>query len=77
MTSFPVFGGLVLNNSVGGLNPAAVKASAEIGGKFVWFPTISYSKMEIDWVKIEEILQVVAENDMVIGTGHMKPSDIF
>ncbi len=77
VTSFPVFGGVVLNNSVGGLNPAAVKASAEIGGRFVWFPTVSYSTMEMDWVKIEEILHVVAENNMVIGTGHMKPSDIF
>ena len=77
VTRFPVFGGVVLNNSVGGLNPAAVKASAEIGGKFVWFPTVSYSTMEMDWVKIEEILHLVAENNMVIGTGHLKPSDIF
>jgi Family of unknown function (DUF6282) len=77
VNKFPVFGGVVLNNSIGGLNPAAVKASAQIGGKFVWFPTVSYSTMEIDWVKIEEILHIVAENNMVIGTGHMKPSDIF
>lgn len=76
-TKFPVFGGVVLNNSIGGLNPAAVEASAEIGGRFVWFPTVSYSSMEMDWVKIEEILHIVAENDMVIGTGHMKPADIF
>ena len=77
VTKFPVFGGVVLNNSIGGLNPAVVKASAELGGRFVWFPTVSYSSMEMDWVKIEEILHIVAENNMVIGTGHMKPADIF
>lgn len=77
ITGFPVYGGVVLNNSVGGLNPAVIKVSAEIGGKFVWFPTISYPTMEMDWDKIEEILHLVAENNMVIGTGHIKPSDIF
>ena len=74
---FQVYGGVVLNKSVGGLNPYAVKASAELGGKFVWFPTISYPTMQMDWAKVEDILQIVAENEMVLATGHLKPEDIF
>lgn len=62
---------------MGGLNPHAVEVSVEMGGKFVWFPTISYSSVEMDWAKVEEILQIVAENNMVVATGHLKPADIF
>lgn len=36
-----VFGGVALNNQVGGLNPAAVEMSLRMGGKVVWFPTFS------------------------------------
>lgn len=77
ISGFPVFGGVVLNQSVGGLNPHAVMASAELGGKFVWFPTISNSNIKMEWDKVEEILQVAADNEMVIATGHLKPMDIF
>lgn len=35
-----VFGGIVLNSYVGGLNPAAVEATLKLGGKIVWMPTI-------------------------------------
>ncbi|MGB8689920.1 MAG: DUF6282 family protein [Microcoleus sp.] len=38
-----VFGGVVLNNSVGGINPQAVEAMHRIGGKYgkvVWLPTV-------------------------------------
>lgn len=34
------FGSIVLNNSVGGLNPYAVDAAARDGTKVVWFPTV-------------------------------------
>lgn len=36
-----VYGGIVLNQYVGGINPWAVDAALQMGGKFVWFPTIS------------------------------------
>jgi hypothetical protein len=36
-----VFGGIVLNQHVGGLNPYAVETALKMGGKVVWFPTIS------------------------------------
>lgn len=36
-----VFGGLALNESVGGLNPAAVEAALRMGAAEIWFPTLS------------------------------------
>ena len=44
VAKFPVFGGVVLNNYVGGINPDAVKASCKKGAKEVWFPTIQAKK---------------------------------
>jgi hypothetical protein len=35
-----VFGGVVLNSYVGGINPAAVEAALRLGGKEVWMPTV-------------------------------------
>ena len=35
-----VFGGIVLNTYVGGINPAAVYAALKLGAKEVWMPTI-------------------------------------
>jgi hypothetical protein len=35
-----VFGGVVLNGFVGGLNPFAVESCLALGGKIVWLPTI-------------------------------------
>jgi hypothetical protein len=36
-----VYGGIVLNSTVGGFNPLAVKVALENGAKMVWFPTFS------------------------------------
>ena len=36
-----VFGGVALNPQVGGLNPYAVDLALNLGGRIVWFPTIS------------------------------------
>jgi hypothetical protein len=35
-----VYGGVVLNHAVGGLNPAAVEAALSLGGRVVWMPTL-------------------------------------
>jgi len=37
----PVYGGVALNNYVGGVNPVAVELAVNRGGRLVWFPTIS------------------------------------
>lgn len=42
-----VFGGIALNNSVGGINVKAVDAAYAMGAKFVWMPTVS-SKHHIE-----------------------------
>jgi microsomal dipeptidase-like Zn-dependent dipeptidase len=36
-----VYGSITLNHPIGGLNPLAVDASGELGGKVVWMPTWS------------------------------------
>lgn len=36
-----VYGGIALNGPVGGLNPWAVDVALRMGGKIVWFPTMS------------------------------------
>lgn len=36
-----VYGGIALNNSVGGLNISAVDAACAMGAKFIWMPTVS------------------------------------
>jgi uncharacterized protein DUF6282 len=36
-----VFGGIVLNSSVGGANPDAVEVAARLGARVVWMPTVS------------------------------------
>lgn len=36
----PVFGGLALNHTVGGLNPVAVETAIAFGAKQVWMPTL-------------------------------------
>jgi hypothetical protein len=36
-----LFGGIALNGTVGGLNAEAVELALRMGGKVVWFPTIS------------------------------------
>jgi hypothetical protein len=40
MPGIKVYGGVVLNYYVGGVNPAAVEAALRLGGKEVWMPTI-------------------------------------
>jgi uncharacterized protein DUF6282 len=40
----PVYSGIPLNSTVGGLNVHAVEMTLALGGKAVWFPTISSAK---------------------------------
>ena len=35
-----VVGGIVLNRAVGGINPEAVEAALQLGGRHVWMPTV-------------------------------------
>ncbi|MEM1986703.1 MAG: DUF6282 family protein [Nitrososphaeria archaeon] len=103
------FGGIVLNYSVGGLNPYAVKVAAGFDAKQVWMPTfhsenhlkkagqIKYDPKifikPIDFTikeglkivddegklknEVYEILDLVSEYDMILGTGHLTKDEIF
>ena len=77
VTGLNVIGGVCLNLSVGGLNPNAVKAAAELGGKIIWFPTISANKINVCFENTEDILNIIAEKELILATGHLKVNDIF
>ena len=77
LSGLNVIGGVCLNLSVGGLNPEAVRVMAALDGKIVWFPTISAPNIDMNYEKTEEILNIIAQNDLVLATGHLKPGKIF
>ena len=83
-----VFGGVVLNYAIGGLNPDAVLSAYRQGGKYVWLPNMDANHHRnfvgqgqgegIDLLdendnvvpKMKEVLELMAETDMVLGTSH-------
>ena len=99
-----VFGGIVLNTYVGGINPAAVEAALRLGGKAVWMPTIdsanhartfgstggygvqSGGRQAAQGISIlvdgriteavQEVLRLIAQYDVILGTGHLFPEEI-
>lgn len=86
-----VWGGLVLNRAVGGFNPAAVEAAARLGAKEIWMPTIDAAnhcraeKQGREGLSLEgsgerralhEILMLIAQHDMILGTGHLSVAEI-
>lgn len=77
VTDFKVIGGVTLNNSVGGLNPAAVESTALHGGRMVWMPTIDHDRIKLDQEKLEEVLSMIRDYDMVLAMGHLSPQKIF
>lgn len=77
-SNLTVLGGVCLNSHVGGLNLHAVQLSFQLGGRIVWLPTVSAKKIDIfQGDGLEEILHFIAQNDMVLATGHTEVEDIF
>jgi hypothetical protein len=87
-----VFGGLVLNEPVGGLNPAAVRVALQLGAKQIWMPTRSAANHKsaqggeggihvLNGQKlrpeVEEILRMIAATHCILGTGHLSPEETF
>jgi hypothetical protein len=87
-----VYGGLVLNETVGGLNPAAVRLAIALGAKEIWMPTRSAANHRLhhgmnggisvlDGGRLvpaaEEILKQLAESRSILGTGHLSPEETF
>ena len=102
-----VFGSIVLNTPVGGLNPVAAETALKLGVKEVWLPTL-YSQATINkrgnpsgYVfkpnyysdsnlgetvldkngeiknSCKEIIKLVKEYDVVLGTGHLSEKEIY
>lgn len=98
-----VYGGVVLNGAVGGLNPAAAAASLSAGGRVVWMPTVDAAAQHGQaWshpgalggtsghsavyavpptapdteATVREILDIVAEHDAVLATGHLGAREV-
>lgn len=89
-----VYGGVTLNRTIGGLNPLAVEASFNVGGRLVWLPTkdgVGHEKISqspqpqaisiLEDGKVNtatrEVIALVAENDGVLGTGHIGREEIL
>ena len=88
-----VWGGLVLNRSVGGFNPAAVETALAYHAAEIWMPTIDAENhrryhgqpstglaltTEAGTVPpaVHEIMQLIAQGDVILGTGHLSPAEI-
>lgn len=91
-SAFAMYGGVTLNQNVGGINPSAVDACLKIGGKIVWLPTFhaeSHLRNEgksggVRCVEngrvvapMQEVFKLVLDSDAVLATGHLSPAEIF
>ena len=85
-----VTGSVVLNRSVGGINPDAVEVAANLGARVVWMPTRSADHhagrqggrggirlMDGGTLTdaVYDVLEVVRSHDMVLASGHVAPSE--
>ena len=86
-----VAGAIALNDAVGGLNPSAVQAAADLDARVVWMPTFSANFYRASqgqgsgislWARpgalrteVLDILDIVAANSMVLASGHVSPEE--
>ncbi|WP_331254387.1 DUF6282 family protein [Streptomyces halstedii] len=73
-----VFGGIALNSTIGGLNVHAVRMSLRMGGKVVWFPTISSGRHiechpEDGAFPTTTVPLTLERIDIVDGQGELRP----
>lgn len=67
-----IAGGVTLNRSAGGINPQAVERCAQLGGKFIWFPTLeaySYQKYhhrDNSYDDLSEYIYILDQNKKLI-----------
>ena len=84
-----LFGAVALNREVGGLNPAAVEVALKLGAVEVWLPTFSASGKAAQpggitvldesgnlLPVVREILALVRDADVILGTGHLTLREI-
>lgn len=87
---FHVYGGIALNDTVGGLNLKAVEAALTMGAVQVWMPTKSAANHRrhlggqggLNVLKdgrireeVISILRLIAESGTALATGHLSPEE--
>ena len=86
-SNLKIFGGIVLNKEVGGLNPNAVEYALKLGGKIVWLPTIDAQNEYIKRGKVGgistldnngevkkeliDIFNIIKNYNAILATGHI------
>jgi hypothetical protein len=86
-----IFGSLTLNESVGGLNPAAVATALTLGARIIWLPTLSAANHHRHQGKsgglsvaragqitgvTAKILELIATHGAALATGHISHAEI-
>lgn len=87
-----IFGGVALNDPLGGLNPHAVEAALNLGARQVWMPTLSAANQHrFDHLRggitiltkggrlkkvASEILEILCRHDVILSTGHLSLREI-
>lgn len=89
---FIMYGSITLNKGIGGLNPIAVDVALKMGAKVVWLPTThAANQLKKDGKTggievlvngkivepLKEIIKMIIDKDVVLGTGHLSPEEIF
>ena len=81
-TGLRVAGSLCLNHEIGGLNPAAVEASAAMGARVIWMPTVGATPSDGRPAlgltdgdgellpAVRDVIDVVGQHDMALASGH-------
>ena len=87
-----VWGGLVLNDATGGVNPATAENAIVYGAREIWMPTLDAAShrrchgqtpggfsLESDELPepLCRILDLIAEKDLILGTGHLSTPEIL
>ncbi len=74
---FHAVGSIVLNTSVGGLNPDAVEAAAKLGSKVVWMPTQDAGSIRLFDAPndLEAVLEIAKSYGMAVTSTHATFAD--
>lgn len=90
--NFTMYGGIVLNYAIGGINPIAVETALKMGAKIVWLPTTSAANHMTKYGKtggincvingeiipeLIDIFSLIKKYDAILATGHLSPEEIF
>jgi len=92
VSGFTLIGSLTLNSEVGGPNPEVVEVAAKSGARVIWMPTsssvVDREKRGLAGISLVDsagrllpsvisILEIIKENNMVLGTGHISIPEIY